>query len=94
VSQTRNPAVGSKAKAIFSGDHSVRAHPAESRTTGSTVRTEIRTGKRLPDSVEIEAFPDEVYRESPAVRDYRYIPRDSRTYVVQPGERRIIEQID
>jgi hypothetical protein len=72
----------------------VRARPSESRTTGSTVRTEIRTGERLPDSVEIEAFPEEVYRESPALRDYRYIHRDSRTYVIEPQERHIIEEID
>ena len=67
---------------------------ASGRTTGSSVRTEIRMGERVPDSVEIEAFPDEVYRESPALREYRYIHRDTRTYVVEPQERRIIEEID
>ncbi|HKS19474.1 MAG TPA: DUF1236 domain-containing protein [Bradyrhizobium sp.] len=66
----------------------------ERRTTGSSARTELRLGERVPDSVEIEAFPDEVYRESPALREYRYIHRDTRTYVVEPQERRIIEEID
>jgi hypothetical protein len=71
-----------------------KARTVERQTTGSTVRTEIRTGGRVPDDVEIEAFPDEVYREAPALREYRYINRDSRTYVVEPHERRIIEEID
>ena len=74
----------------------VRASPAERRTTttGSTVRTEIRRGERVPDSVEIEAFPEEVYRDAPTLREYRYIHRDSRTYIVEPQERRVIEEID
>ena len=73
-----------------------KARPVERerRTTGSTVRTEIRTGERLPEGVEIEAFPDEVYRDSPTLREYRYINRDSRTYIVEPHERRVIEEID
>ncbi|MGM4878031.1 DUF1236 domain-containing protein [Bradyrhizobium barranii] len=66
----------------------------ERRTTGSTVRTEIRTGERVPEGVEIEAFSEEVYRDAPTLREYRYINRDSRTYIVEPHERRIIEEID
>ena len=72
----------------------VRAHPVERRTTGSTVRTEIRTGERVPEGVEIEAFPETVYREAPTLREYRYINRDSHTYIVEPRERLIIEEID
>jgi hypothetical protein len=71
-----------------------KARPVERRTTGSTATTEIRAGERVPEGVEIEAFPEEVYRESPSLREYRYIHRDSRTYIVEPQERRIIEEID
>ena len=73
-----------------------KARPVERerRTTGSTVRTEIRTGERVPEGVEIEAFPEEVYRDAPTLREYRYISRDSRTYIVEPHERRVIEEID
>ncbi|KQT13723.1 MULTISPECIES: DUF1236 domain-containing protein [unclassified Bradyrhizobium] len=74
-----------------------KAHPVEREkrvTTGSSVRTEIRTGERVPEGVEIEAFPEEVYRDAPTLREYRYINRDSRTYIVEPHERRIIEEID
>lgn len=66
----------------------------ERQTTGSTVRTEIRRGERLPEGVEVETFPEEIYREAPSLREYRYINRDSRTYIVEPGERRVIEEID
>jgi len=72
----------------------VRSAPVERRTTESTVRTEIRRGERVPDSVEIEAFPDEIYRDAPTLREYRYIHRDNRTYIVEPQERRVIEEID
>jgi hypothetical protein len=73
-----------------------KARPVEreQRTTGSAVRTEIRMGERVPEGIEIESFPDEVYREAPTLREYRYINRDSRTYIVEPQERRIIEEID
>ena len=72
-----------------------RSARTEQRTTGSsTTSTRVRVGDRLPDSVEIRSFPEEVYRESPALREYRYIERDNRTYVVEPHERTIIEEID
>jgi hypothetical protein len=77
----------------------VRRHTrasTERRTTGSSgaTRVEIRRGERLPDTVEIEEFPETVYREAPALREYRYIHRDSRTYIVEPRERRVIEEFD
>lgn len=72
---------------------SSRARP-EGRTTGSTVRTELRRGERVPDTIEVEAFPEESYRDAPSLREYRYIRRENRTYVVEPRERMIIEEID
>ena len=66
----------------------------EGRTTGSTARTEIRVGERVPETVEIEAFPDEVHRDAPALREYRFIRRYNSTYMVDPRERMIIEEID
>jgi hypothetical protein len=44
--------------------------------------------------VEIESFSDDDYRDAPVLREYRYLHRDNRTYVVEPQERRIIEEID
>ena len=72
-----------------------RSARTEQRATGSsTTSTRVGVGDRLPDSVEIRSFPEEVYRESPTLREYRYIERDNRTYVVEPHERTIIEEID
>jgi hypothetical protein len=72
-----------------------RSSRTEQRTTGSsTTTTRVRVGERLPESVEIRSFPETVYRESPRMRDYRYIERDNRTYVIEPRERTIIEEID
>ena len=72
--------------------HARSSRTEERRTTGSaTSTTRVRVGDRLPDSVEIRSFPDEVYRASPSLREYRYIERDNRTYVVVPHEQTIIE---
>jgi hypothetical protein len=75
--------------------HARSSRTEERRTTGSaTSTTRVRIGDRLPDSVEIRSFPDEVYRESPRLRDYRYIERDSRTYIIDPHERTILDEIE
>lgn len=66
---------------------------SESRTTGSSSAS-IRIGERLPDSVEIRSFPEEIYRDAPTLRQYRYIERGPRTYVVEPEDRTVIEEID
>lgn len=72
----------------------VQTRTIERQTTGSTAKVVIRRGERLPDSVEVEEFPETVYREAPSLREYRYIHRENRTYLVDPGERRVIEEID
>jgi hypothetical protein len=77
----------------------VRKHTRVStgrRTTASaaSARVEIRRGERVPDTVEVEEFPETVYREAPSLRDYRYIHRENRTYLVEATERRVIEEID
>jgi hypothetical protein len=89
----------SRSKAAFTDRDRevVRKHVnarTERQTTGSTAKTVIRRGERLPDSVEVEEFPETVYREAPALREYRYLHRDSRTYIVEPTERTVIEDFD
>lgn len=75
----------------------IRKHASSGRTvtTGSAPRTqsEIVIGETLPESVEIESFPDVVYREVPQIRTYRYIDRGGDVYLVDPSDRRIIEEI-
>ncbi|WP_018319120.1 DUF1236 domain-containing protein [Bradyrhizobium sp. WSM2793] len=101
-STASTPARSEQRKVTFSDRHRevvrkhAKARPVERErcTIGSTVRTEIRTGERVPEDMEIEAFPEEVYRDAPALREYRYMNRDSRTFIVEPDERRVIEEID
>jgi hypothetical protein len=62
-------------------------------SSGAT-RVEIRRGERLPDTLEVEEFPETIYRDAPSLREYRYIHRENRTYLVEPTERRVIEEID
>ncbi|SED15837.1 DUF1236 domain-containing protein [Bradyrhizobium erythrophlei] len=93
-SEQRNVTFSDRDREVIRKHAKARPVERERQTTGSTVRTEIRRGERVPDGVEIDAFPDEVYREAPSLREYRYIHRDSRTYIVEPQERRVIEEID
>ncbi|KRR19015.1 hypothetical protein CQ14_19225 [Bradyrhizobium lablabi] len=90
-SDSERDAVRKHARSSRMEQHSNRTEP---RTTGSAASTRIRVGDRLPDSVVIRSFPDGVYRESPRLREYRYIERDDRTYIIEPGARRIIEEIE
>ena len=71
-----------------------RATGSRAETTGSTARVVIRRGERLPDSVEMDEFPETVYRDAPALREYRYIHRENRTFLVEPRERMVIEEFD
>jgi hypothetical protein len=65
-------------------------------TTGSAPRTSrtITIGEEVPDSVTIESFPEEVYRDVPEIRSYRYIPSDRGMYIVDPQSRRVIDEFD
>ncbi len=72
----------------------VRAETRAPATTGSSSHTTVIVGERVPDTVEIRSFPEEVYRESPRLKEYRYIEEGDRAYVVEPGDRRVIEEIE
>ena len=76
----------------------IRRSATERRTTGSasavtTMEREYVVGDELPDTIEIESFPDTVYTEVPEVRSYRYVVHDDDVYLVDPTERRVIEVI-
>jgi hypothetical protein len=66
----------------------------EAVTTGSSARAQVRIGDRVPDTVELREFPSTVYRTVPTVREYRYMQMDDRSYLVEPRQRVIIEEID
>ena len=72
----------------------IRTRTTERQTTGNSAKVVIRRGERLPDTIEYDEFPETVYREAPSLREYRYIHRENRTYLVDPRERTVIEEID
>jgi hypothetical protein len=61
-------------------------------TTGSS-STRLSVEQRVPDSVQLEEFSEEVVREVPTVKSYRYYRQDDGLAVIDPGERRVIEII-
>jgi len=74
----------------------IRKHVTQKRTvtTGSAPsETVIEIGESVPESVQIESFPEEVYRDVPEIRSYRYIERGDDVYLVDPGTRRVIEEV-
>lgn len=79
----------------------IRQHATARRTTTTTTTTgsaprhqTIVVGEEVPASVVIEAFPEDVYREVPTVREYRYVRSGSDVYLVDPGSRRVIEELE
>jgi hypothetical protein len=75
----------------------IRNQAASSRasTTGSSSgsRSRISIQEQVPETVELLEFSEEVVREIPTVRSYRYIQQDNELLLVDPGERRVIEII-
>jgi hypothetical protein len=74
----------------------IRKHVSHKRTvtTGSEPsQTVLEIGESVPESVQIESFPEEVYSVVPEVRSYRYIERGNDVYLVDPDSRRVIEEI-
>ena len=64
-------------------------------TTGSgATTTTVTVGQRLPDTVELREFDEDVLRIVPSVRTYRYVPSPNGVYLVDPAQRTVIEEID
>jgi hypothetical protein len=53
----------------------------------------VSAGARIPDAIEVRAFPRAVICESRHLRAYRYIRAGGRAYVVDPRSRVVIEEI-
>jgi hypothetical protein len=59
--------------------------------SGSSSRVTVR--QEVPASVKLEDFDEEVVRDVPTVRSYKYYRQDDDVVIVDPGERRVIEVI-
>jgi hypothetical protein len=71
----------------------VRRTVVTHETTAVAPASEIAIGEELPDTVVVREFPQTVYESAPALRSYRYVVRDQDVYLVDPGSRRVIEEI-
>lgn len=83
--------------AIFAPQHGrmLREH-ASNHQYRSAHHPEFRAdvGASLPESVELHAVPDDLARDMPAARSYRYAVINDRHVVVDPGTRRIMHRFD
>lgn len=50
-------------------------------------------GDRVPGSVQLSPFPDQVVREVPAMSGYRYMTVNDRVLLVDPATNTVVEQI-
>jgi hypothetical protein len=57
-----------------------------------TVRYEV--GMRVPDTVELQAVPDTVVTEVPAIRSYKYMTVNNRVWLVDPATSQIVAEVD
>jgi hypothetical protein len=62
-------------------------------TSGSGSSSRVTVRQEVPSSVKLEDFDEEVVREVPTVRSYKYYRQDDDVVVVDPSERRVIEII-
>jgi hypothetical protein len=95
---------GSRAQATHSG--SAKAKPKFTSAQREVIRkqvvqrparsttTTVTVGEAVPDTVEIEEFPETVYREIPDIRAYRYYRTDRDVVIVDPADRHVVEIIE
>ena len=90
--KSRKVTLTSRQREVIHKRYATRRHITTG--AGSQVEEDITVGERVPDTVVIRSFPEEIYEEVPPVRRYRYIERNDNIYLVDPGSRRVIEEID
>ena len=56
-------------------------------------RVELRVGAPIPQAVELQTFPEEVYVEVPTLKRYRYLHVNNEVVLVDPQTSEIVEII-
>jgi hypothetical protein len=84
----------SRSSKLTSEDREViRRHARTLSHTRTT--TTITTGQRVPDSVELQEFPETIYRDAPEIRHYRYYaPEGGGVTIVDPEQHTVVETIE
>lgn len=67
---------------------------SNARATTGRGSSRVIVGEEVPTTIELQEFPETIYRDVPTVREYRYYTRDRDVIVVDPAERRVIEVIE
>ena len=63
------------------------------RVAAPTAGTEMRIGTRVPDTVALQAVPDAVAVEVPAIRTYRYMVVNNRVLLVDPATSTVVAEV-
>jgi hypothetical protein len=71
----------------------IRRHVIRERVVVLPPPVELRVGAPVPSSVELQAFPEEVYVEVPALRRYRYLHVNNEVVLIDPQTSEIVEII-
>jgi hypothetical protein len=56
-------------------------------------RVELRVGAPIPQAVELQSFPEDVYVEVPTLKRYRYLHVNNEVVLVDPATSEIVEII-
>jgi hypothetical protein len=64
-----------------------------SSSRNADLNIELREGVRLPERVTLLTLPTEVWREVPALKEYRYVVIEDEVVLVDPDSREVIEII-
>lgn len=71
----------------------IRRHVIRESAVVLPPAVELRVGEPLPSTVELHAFPEEVYVEVPSLRRYRYVYVNNDVVLVDPRTSEVVEII-
>jgi hypothetical protein len=63
------------------------------RVAAPAATTEVRVGTRVPDTVQLQAVPEAVAVEVPAIRTYRYMVVNNRVLLVDPATSTVVAEV-
>ncbi|HWY16104.1 MAG TPA: DUF1236 domain-containing protein [Rhizomicrobium sp.] len=58
------------------------------------VREEVSVGVAIPQGVELQPVPEEIYTKVPDARRYKYFDWNGRVVFVDPGSRKVVQIVD
>lgn len=65
----------------------------DSQSVGSAGEMEFERGKKVPTSVQLRRFPDQIASKIPSIKSHEYFVADQAIVVVEPQQRTIVEVV-